>query len=433
MQSFVAAAGRRRRANADAVSSSRCSLRVDVSRYRLTLSRVTMYRAAVRCDPAWAGMTDAQVTALTLAVFAGMFGGANFNGAVSDRFGRRPGVLSGLRAGSGSGPVFVSTLYIALCFSMLTGWGRAALAICALFGVLSGLAPSLPWLVAARFGVGFGVGGSPAAIALYTEVLPIASRGRQLLYQSIFFSLGAITAALLATGLAPRQWRMFLLAMALPSLAGFAACWRWLPESPRFLLANGRLAEAAAALQAASRANGRGTLPSSQPAPLLLLSDTTESNSSGWMAVLWTRTTGLLCLLFFCMAVLYYGIGILTVTLEESRAVDPCDFSPRVHRNIMLANASELVGLLVSSMLLDRVGRRATVAGMFFACGLALYLYGSLGTRGSFSPFIAAASLCGMRACALGFNQSLWVYAAEAFPTRLRVCCLRVGFCGLGG
>jgi Na+-translocating ferredoxin:NAD+ oxidoreductase RnfD subunit len=155
----------------------------------------------------------------------------------------------------------------------------------------------------------------------------------------------------------------------------------------------------------------------------LLLSDVSEGEGGGWAAVLWTRTTALLCLLFFCMAVLYYGMGMLTVTLAETHAADQCVFSPRARRDIVLANASELAGLLVSSMLLDRIGRRATIAGMFFACALAVYLYGVLGA-GSLVP--AAACLCAMRACALGFNQSLWVYAAEAFPTRLRVC-WRVG------
>jgi MFS family permease len=336
--------------------------------------------------------SDADATLLSTVLFAGMFVGAHVNGALSDRHGRRAGVLS-------------------------------ALAACAVCGALAGAAPSYPWLLAARFGVGVGVGGSPAAITLYTEVLPHAGRGRRLMLQSVAFTAGAVFVAALAATLLPRAgWRLFLAAAALPAAVSAALCYCRLPESPRFLLAAGRVPAARVALARAARANGVPPPPllhdgaSSDPAPSPIIRP--------WSRLVWPLTAPL-SVLFAGMAAVYYGVALLSVTLEEAAARDPCALPAAAHGAILTENASELAGLAAAALLLDRVGRRATIAAMFLACAAALLLLLLLLTLSSSSSPLAgllrAGLLCVVRAAALGFNQSLWVYAAEAYPTALRV------------
>ena len=69
--------------------------------------------------------------------------------------------------------------------------------------------------------------------------------------------------------------------------------------------------------------------------------------------------------------------------------------------------------------LLDRIGRKRTIALMFFVCGITLLLL-----RYDLGPLTLVLST--MRAAALGFNQAIWVYSAEVFPTTHRV--VGVGF-----
>jgi MFS family permease len=74
----------------------------------------------------------------------------------------------------------------------------------------------------------------------------------------------------------------------------------------------------------------------------------------------------------------------------------------------VVVNAAELPGLLAAMWALDRLGRRATIAwacgGCAAACGVMLLLGG--GPSMVLPLFVA-------RACALAFNQSLWILACE--------------------
>ena len=97
----------------------------------------------------------------------------------------------------------------------------------------------------------------------------------------------------------------------------------------------------------------------------------------------------------------------------------------------MFANAAELPGLLAAALLLDRCGRKRTISGFFLASGvLVLFLaipsvYRSLGVV---VVFLA-------RACALAFNQSLWVTTSEIYPTNVRATGLgfTTAFARVGG
>ena len=95
------------------------------------------------------------------------------------------------------------------------------------------------------------------------------------------------------------------------------------------------------------------------------------------------------------------------MSIEEEQSTDRCQLSDAQDSEILLANASELAGLLAASELLDRIGRRTSIAGFFALFGCALWLL--MGSSGRHRGLWL--SVC--RAAALGFNQSLWVFAAE--------------------
>ncbi|CAJ1052327.1 solute carrier family 22 member 7-like [Xyrichtys novacula] len=153
------------------------------------------------------GMNKATATIF----FIGVMIGAPLFGFLSDRFGRRPLLL-------------VSYL------SSMT------------FAVLSAFSTSYVMFVIMRFFTGMALAGiSIISIVLNVEWFDVKHRT----FSGIIISLDWTLGNWLLTGIAyfVNEWRMLILAVTSPLIVSIIA-WRWLPESARWLLANGK-AEAA--------------------------------------------------------------------------------------------------------------------------------------------------------------------------------------------
>jgi MFS transporter, putative metabolite:H+ symporter len=152
------------------------------------------------------------------AALAGMGIGSWCWGWVADRWGRRI--------------VFAATV---LTFSVFTG--------------IAGLAMSLGVLVGARFLTGLGLGGMvPIDQALVTEYAPARIRGRVASMLPLCWPIGYFSAAGAALALVPQfGWRWLFAIGVLPAILAFIIR-RKVPESPRWLAAQGRHEEARVSL-----------------------------------------------------------------------------------------------------------------------------------------------------------------------------------------
>lgn len=184
----------------------------------------------------WSDMArNAQFISVT---FAGMVLGAWFAGLLGDRFGRR--------------------------FSY-----QANLLIFGLSSLAGACAPSMSWLIAARFVMGLGMGAEiVVGYVTISELVPPKSRGRWGAALSALTNLGLFVSALLNFLIIPHfGWRWMFVIVG----AGSLIVWylrKSMPESPRWLESKGRLAEAEQVLSAieAEAANG-GSLPPIAPSP----------------------------------------------------------------------------------------------------------------------------------------------------------------------
>lgn len=201
---------------------------------------ISFLTTSVACS--W-DLNSGQKKMITQTVFIGMLLGSISIGILSDRLGRRVG--------------YATTVgFVGLC------------------GLASATSQSLWSLALWRGLVGIGLGGAPAALALYAEFLPRRHRGQNLLLFFLWFSVGGVCMALvswatLSAGptFVGESWRLMLVCAAIPSvvlliisLPGTCNYKSWqfspVPPSPRFLLTTGRDKEATELLRYVAIVNG---------------------------------------------------------------------------------------------------------------------------------------------------------------------------------
>lgn len=359
-------------------------------------------------------LSPAQETLLTSVVFAGLLVGSYSWGFISDKYGRRMGLL-----------------------------GIAMLASVA--GLLSAFSLNYLSLVTLRGLVGIGLGSGPVFLSWFLEFIPASNRGMWMVVISIFWTLGAIFEAALAWIVMPRlNWRWLLALSSVPSFA-VLLLYGLAPETPMYLCAAGRMADATHILEKIAQRNGThlplGMLVSDETAspdeeviipeytPFLssTVNKTTEvkSGSSSFLMLLSSklvRTTLLLWFLFFGNSFVYYGVILLTSELNSEQA--KCGSTlllleyaqdASLYVNVFITSVAELPGLLLSAVIVDRVGRKISMTIMSILTSI--FLLPLLIPQ---PVTLTTALLFGARMFANGTFVVASVYAPEVYPTSLR-------------
>lgn len=270
-------------------------------------------------------MTAAEATFVSTISLVGMTLGALSIGVATDRLGRRKAMI-----------------WAVVAFSLLT--------------LACGLAQNVWQLALFRFLAGFGLGGClPTAIAMVTE-FSSGRTGKASTRVMTGYHVGAVATALLALLLLPTLgWRAMFVAGALPGLVLVPLMIRHLPESPAFLLAKGRRAEAEviAAAHGLTLAEPVGT--QEKPSIATLFRAPFLRNS---LAIWVTSFMGLL---------LVYALNTWLPALMVA-----ADYGlQRGLWLLLLLNLGAVVGLLVAGQVGDRVGLKPA-AVLWFLCGAVL-------------------------------------------------------------
>jgi len=325
-------------------------------------------------------LTSGQAGLIGTAIFVGMLGGAWFWGTITDYVGRKIGF-------------------------------QLTVLVDSVFGFLSALSPGYVWLLVLRALTGFGVGGTlPVDYAVFSEYLPKRNRGRYLVLLEGFWALGTIVVAGLAWLILPRfpdaGWRVLLAISALPGAVVFFIR-RHIPESPRYLLIEGREAEARAVLQQVARENGK-TLEIDH----LKVQERTEAIT---LTALWkrrfARTSLMLWVAWFCISLGYYGVFIWLPGIFVERGFAFL----RTYQNTFLLALAQLPGYVSAAYLVERWGRKWTLAVYLLLSGLFTYLFAVV----SGLPFIVGSAAL-MSFFTLGAWGVLYAYTPELYPTEIR-------------
>eukprot|EP00736_Rhodelphis_marinus_P008714 Rmarinus@m.11725 len=394
---------------------------------------------------------NVDLTLMASCSYVGMFLGAIVWGLVSDRYGRRTPFL------------------VTVVFTALLGFASATANSFALFVVL-------------RFFVGVMVGGQlPIDFSMYIEFLPTKGRGQRIIELGAFASLGLIVTTFtsyMVLEVLHANWRWVPAILAVPPLLSIGIR-KSIPESPRFLLANGREDEAAAILRYVAETNGHNPLEGrlvpiadTEMTQEMILPETIESGSSvntdcsadegnvllkgavrsddvdvsddtlvrpavedsvhlpqqpqrwsqGWFRLTPARILVLaLYSAWFLVQMGNVGVYVWVPKFFENKGIS---VEGHLYRDLMIMVSSQLPGMILAWWLVDHSnwGRKRTICFLLFCTTAATFFLAF-----SWTPVSAVV----FSSCVQFFQQPsyamMYVITLEAFPTEYR--CGGLGGC----
>ena len=260
------------------------------------------------------------------ATFVGMMLGSFATGFLGDRYGRR----------------------FTYQFNLLM-FGLASLA--------AAVAPNMTMLIACRFVMGVGLGAeNVVGYATMTEFVTARSRGKWLGFTTVCVVTGLPVALLLASLVVPQfGWRAMFV------LGGIGALIVWylrkkLPESPRWLEAVGRGAEAEALLQAIEREAAQGQ-PLPAPSAIATVAASSELSTLFTAPLLSRMIVGSVCLITI-NTLLYGFVTWLPVFFIKQGLSIATSFG----YSLLMALGAP-VGSAIGALTADRWGRKPTIIG----------------------------------------------------------------------
>ena len=335
-------------------------------------------------------LTTMMQEVLVIAVLIGVMGGAMIGGTIADRIGRRKTLI----------------------------WG----AILFIIGsILAPLSPNVYVLFIARALLGIAVGFTSVTAPVYvSELAPPKSRGMLIgLYQFALTS-GIAIADLVGYWFAASQGWRWMFAFGLVPAVIFLFLVLTVPESPRWLFAQNRVAEAESVLSSYTDVDGARIFLEDIRVSLLVRME--RSWSALWSSAV--RGSLFIAVGFMLLipvtginAVVYYGPQIFTLAGISSD-------KSAIFATLLVA-ITNVLATVIALVLVDRLGRKpllySGLAGMTTALLVLSFCFHNQAALGSSMGIIATACLIFYITCyAFSIGPIAWILVSEVFPLRLR-------------
>ncbi|XP_029956482.1 solute carrier family 22 member 4-like [Salarias fasciatus] len=330
----------------------------------------------------------------TMVFFTGVLTGCFFSGQLSDRFGRKPILF-------------------------------ATIAMQTLFTFMEIFSPSWIVFVILLFINGLGqMSNFVSALVLGSETL---TGNVRIIYASMgtnmAFAAGYMILPLIAYFL--RDWKSLLLALSVPCLA-YIPFWWLIPESPRWLLSQGRVEEAEAILRNAAKWNKVQAPEVIFEDYLTIKTEKQDKRNESFFVLLRhsniRNTTLILCLLWFTTSVGYYSLSFNTAQLHANP-----------YLSCFISAVVEIPAYISSWLVLQYLPRRVSAISCLVFGAVPLFIL--LPVPEDLPNLILALEMLSKFFLTCGFSL-MFAYASELFPTVIRntatgTCntCARIGCC----
>ncbi len=282
----------------------------------------------------------------------------------------------------------------------------------AVFTALTAASWDVPSLFAFRALSGFGLGALLVIDpSLLSEYLPPQNRGRYMVVLDLFWPFGFLLAIFLSYVFLvayPGNWRLLFVVAAFPAFLAFLFR-RMIPESPHYLARQGRLEEAASVL---SQVTGRTVRPDEiareatvPRAPLAALFRGSLARRSAVVIVVWSA-----------LNFSYYGLFLWLANIL------PVFSTVALYPLLTFSAFAQIPGYLTSAWLVERIGRKKTLAGFLLLGGLSGLIFATATDATTLVVSLLLVSFFN-----LGAWGAVYPYTSELYPTEYRA----TGF-GLG-
>jgi MFS transporter, SP family, galactose:H+ symporter len=327
-------------------------------------------------------------------------------------------IVSGVLAGAAVGALAGGRL------ADLFGRRKLLIATAIIFAagaILCAAAPSAVLLVIGRIIVGFGIGLSSSGVPVYiSEVAPADARGWQVSLFQLAITVGILLAYLVDYAFAPIQGWRWMFGMAVIPAVIFGSSMLFLPESPRWLLRNGRRETARAML-----ARIRGTENIDAELQEIELS-VTKAPESGHLSDLFAPSLRPALVVGIGLAIFQQITGINTVIYYAPLIIQRAGISSA--SGAILATAGigvvNVLATIFSMWLIDRKGRRPLLLVGIAGMAVTLVLLGFVFRMSSESTGMGWLAVISLMAYVGSFAISLgpifWLMISEIYPLKIR-------------
>jgi sugar porter (SP) family MFS transporter len=322
---------------------------------------------------------------------AGTMVGAVVGGILSDRIGRR-----------------ATLLWSAIVFI--------------LGSILAPVSPSVAVLVIARSMLGIAIGFTSVTAPVYvSELSPPQSRGRLIGLYQFALTFGIVFANLVGYWFASEEsWRLMFAIGGVPA-AVFLALVLTVPESPRWLFINNRVAEAERVLLSYTDPYGAR----------LLLDDIHRAKAAGsthekWRALLSpSARRGLLIAVGFVVLQQLCGINTIIYYGPQIFALAGINSNQHAILASLLVSIVNMLATLVALLCVDRIGRKPLlyggIGGMLASLLLLAFTFGRVSAVTHTTGVTAIICLMVYISCfAASMGPIAWILVGEVFPLKLR-------------
>ena len=336
-----------------------------------------------------------QTSVLALSTYAGTFVGAILIGNLADLFGRR-------------------AMYIAdIVFYIV-------------FAIMSGLSTSYMMLVVARLGLGFGIGADQAlSFSIIGETSPAKKRGQLNAMTWIMWTIASLLAYVFAYTLSPvfgmNTWRIIFLLSVIPGVIVVIGR-SFIPETPRWLIAHGRLDEAKKSAKSFFGVD-IDVEAAAVETTLNLASNTNVkekniSNRNRWRELFvgkQLRKTIYITVMWLAITINTYGIAYFTPFIFKTLG-----FTARASLfGGMLVAVFSLAGSITMFLLVEKIGRKTLAITGFAGLTIVDTILSIFGHGAKFDELLVLFSVFEYVAW-VGPAGLVGVVAPEVFPTDIR-------------
>eukprot|EP00252_Welwitschia_mirabilis_P006234 TRINITY_DN17059_c0_g1_i1.p1 TRINITY_DN17059_c0_g1~~TRINITY_DN17059_c0_g1_i1.p1 ORF type:complete len:556 (+),score=75.59 TRINITY_DN17059_c0_g1_i1:196-1863(+) len=286
--------------------------------------------------------------------------------------------------------------------------------------LLCATAKTVQPMIVGRLLAGIGIGVSSSLVPLYiSEISPTEIRGALGSVNQLFICIGitlAIAAGLPLAG-NPAWWRTMFKIAAIPAIV-MALGMLLAPESPRWLLKQGKTTEAEAAIKTLW---GKGKVKEAMQ-ELTVTSSNSSEEDAGWFDLFSKRywkvvSIGAALFLFQQLA------GINAVVYYSTSVFRSAGITSDIAASA-LVQASNVIGTMVASSLMDKQGRKSLLMTSFTGMAASMLLLSSSLSWTALSQYAGPLSVIGTVLYVVSFSLGAGPVPAlllpEIFPSRIR-------------